>query len=159
MRLKAFTLVETILYLGLFNVIFFAVITLTISLSQNNSASEYKNAIEKNTMFVTEHLTDTFSKGLTVDSANSTFATNLGKVRVTSATGYMQYTVSNGKLTVTNGTNTYELTDKFVNVTMFQVDPVIVLPNTIVGAKIKVTFVSQKYPNLNKTIESYYAFR
>lgn len=159
MRVKAFTLVETILYLALFNVIFFAVITWAIALTQNNRSAEYKNAVEKNAIFISEHLNDTFKKGLSVDSVNSTFDVATGRVRVTSATGYLQYSRNGNILTVTNGINTFDLSDRFVHVTNFTVSPVIVSPNTIVGANITITITAEKFPNLTKTIQSYYAFR
>ncbi len=159
MRLKAFTLIETILYLALFNVIFFSVITWAISLSQSNRNAEFKNAVEKNAIFITEHLNDTFQKGLTIDSVNSTFDDADGKIRITSATGYLEYRRNGNLFTVTNGTSIYSLSDAFVQVTNFRVEPVIVQPNTYVGAKITITITAEKFPTLTKTITSYYALR
>lgn len=159
MRLKAFTLVETILYLALFNVIFFSVITWAIALTQSNRNAEYKNAVEKNAIFLSEHLKDTFQKGISVDQANSTFNVPNGKVRIVNASGYMEYFTTSNKLVVTNGTGTFDLTDKFVNITNFTVSPVIVPPNTVVGANITITITAEKFPTLTKTIQSYYAYR
>ncbi|PIY16828.1 hypothetical protein COZ14_04925 [Candidatus Dojkabacteria bacterium CG_4_10_14_3_um_filter_Dojkabacteria_WS6_41_9] len=159
MKLRAFTLIETLLYLALFNVIFFAVMTWAIALSQNNRDAEYKNAVEKNAILVSEHINDSFQKGLSVDSANSNFDSASSKVRILFDTGYFEYQSNGGVLTVTNETTTFALTDKFVNVTNFTVAPVIVQPNTIVGARITVTFVAEKFPTETKTIQSYYAFR
>ncbi|MCC7303863.1 hypothetical protein IT418_00375 [bacterium] len=159
MKLKAFTLIETILYLALFNIIFFAVITWSIALSQSNRNAEYKNAVEKNAIFLSEHLKDTFKGGISVDSANSTFDATSGKIRVNLSSGFLEYTLVDNKVTVTNGTTTFDLTDRFVHVTKFTVSPVIIPPSTIVGANITLTFVAEKYPTNTKTIQSYYAFR
>lgn len=128
-------------------------------MSESNRKAEHKNAIEKNAIFVSEHLRDTFQRGLSVDPANSTFDSALGKVHILFDAGYFEYRRNGDTLTVTNGTYTFDLTDKFVNVTSFRVSPVIVQPNTIVGARISVTFVAEKFPTETKTIESYYAFR
>lgn len=159
MRTRAFTLIETILYLALFNVIFFSIITWAIAITQNNRSAEYKNAIEKNAIFISEHLQDSFRKGLTIDEANSIFNDTNGKVRVNFTSGYFEYSRNGGMLQGTNGTSTFELIDKFVQITDFNVSPVIVQPNTIVGARITISLSAVKYPNLTKTIESYYAFR
>lgn len=159
MKLKAFTLIETILYLALFNVIFFAVITWGITLTQSNRNAEYKNAIEKNAIFLSEHLGDTFKRGVSVDAANSDFNVSTGKVRVNLASGYLEYENVNNVIKVTNGTSSFDLTDRFVQVTNFTVSPVIIAPNTIIGANITITFVAEKFPTLTKTIQSYYAFR
>lgn len=159
MKLRAFTLIETILYLALFNVIFFSVITWAIALSQSNRNAEYKNAVEKNAIFVSEHLNDTFKRGLTVDSVNSVFNDTNGKVRATFTSGYFEYARAGNTLRVTDGTLTHDLTDKFVLVTEFNVAPVTVEGGVIVGAKIRINFIAEKYPTITKTIESYYAFR
>jgi hypothetical protein len=159
MKLKAFTLIETILYLALFNVIFFSVITWAISLSQSNRNAEYKNAVEKNAIFVSEHLNDSFRRGLSIDNANSTFNDPNGKVRVVFETGYFEYYRSNNVLKVTAGAATHDLTDKFVLVTETHISPVLNDLGVAIGAKIRVTLVAEKYPTITKTIESYYAFR
>jgi len=159
MKLRAFTLIETILYLALFNVIFFAVITWAITLTQSNRNAEYKNAVEKNAMFLTEHLNDTFKRGLTVDAANSTFNDASGKVRVTFSAGYFEYQRSGSMLRVTDGAATYDLTDRFVQITNFTVSPVMLEDSTIVGVKIRISLLAEKFPTVTKTIESYYALR
>lgn len=159
MKIKAFTLIETILYLALFNVIFFAVITWAIALGQSNKIAEYKNALEKNSILVTEHLSDTFKKGVTVDPVNSIFDNADGKVRVTFTSGFLEYSRVGNVFTVTDGTTSYGLTDKFVNVTNFTVSPIIIPPSEIVGARISMTISGVKFPNLTKTLVSYYAFR
>lgn len=159
-RLSAFTLVEAILYLALFNIVFFSVITFTITLTQNNRSAEYKNAVEKNAIFVIEHLKDTFNQGSTIDEASSTFGNNNGKVRITTAGGYRDYSVTSGTFLVQNGTTSHNLTDSLVDVTMFLVEPVYDANNVAVGARITMTLVAEKYPDtISKTIQSYYAFR
>ncbi|MFZ6021983.1 MAG: type II secretion system protein [Patescibacteria group bacterium] len=159
MKTAAFTLIETILYLALFNIIFFVVITWAISLAQNNRTAEYKNALEKNAIFVTSHLKDSFQEANSLDPANSTYNSDNGKVRVSKLASYKEYYLQNQVLKVTDGVNTHDLTDQFVHVTKFNVVPIQNALGTVTGANITVQFTAEKYPQLTKEIESYYAFR
>lgn len=159
MKTNAFTLIETILYLALFNIIFFVVITWAISLAQNNRTAEYKNALEKNTIFITAHLKDTFQDASGLDQSNSILNSENGKVRVTMATGYKEYYIQNQVLKVADGVNTHDLSDKFVHITKFNVTPVQNSLGIVTGAKITVQLTAEKFPQLHKEIESYYAFR
>ncbi|WKZ24045.1 MAG: hypothetical protein QY312_00325 [Candidatus Dojkabacteria bacterium] len=157
-RISAFTLVETILYLALFNIIFFSVITWAITLTQSNRNAEYRNAIEKNAIFVTEHLSDTFRRGRTVVEDESSFHTGQGSVRISTDSDYFDYNVQNQRLRVNRNGGTFLLTDPFVQVTEFRVQPVR-NEGEILGVRVRITFIAEKYPSVTKTIESYYAFR
>lgn len=157
-RSRAFTLVETILYLALFNIIFFSVITWAITLTQSNRNAEYRNAVERNAIFVAAHLADTYRQGLSVDENESVFNLELSSVRIQAPEDYFDYSVSGNRLFVERTGGTYILTDRLVEVTSFEVVPVD-HNDVIVGTRIRITLRAEKYPSVTKTIESYYAFR
>jgi competence protein ComGF len=157
--MRAFTLIETILYLALFNVIFVAVIGFTIALTQNNRMSEYRNAIDKDAILVSEHLQDTMSSANTIDSINSVYTQDNGKIRVNIVSGYREYYLDNGTLKVTNGTQSYDLTSSLVSASRLYIETVVSNAGTQTGAKITIEFVAKKYPSVTKQISSYYDFR
>lgn len=158
--IQAFTLIETILYLALFNIIFASVVGFTISLTQSNKVAEYRNALDKDSMFVSEHLYDTFSKANTIDSINTTFQNNQGKLRLNVEGTYVDYFIDASTLKVTyGGAATYDLTSNLASVTKFYLEPVVNKTGTQTGAKVTLELTSPKYPNVVKTISSYYDFR
>lgn len=156
---KAFTLIETLLYLALFSIIFFSVVTFTISITESNSRAEYKNAVEKNAIYVSEHLAESFALYSTIDSATTIFDSDNSILRLGTGADYKQYSVSSGMFRVTQPTTSYDLLDSMVQVTQFRVVEVLDSRSVRVGARITMTFVSKKYPTIYKTIETFYAFR
>jgi competence protein ComGC len=157
--MKAFTLVETLLYLALFNVVFLSVIGFTIAITQNNRVAEYRNAVDKNTIFVTQHLQDAFSHANAVDAANSVYDTDNGRIRLIQATGYKEYFIENNTLKVTNGLSTYDLSDALASVSKLRVETVLSPTGSQTGARITLRFVSKKYDTVSKEVSTYYDFR
>jgi hypothetical protein len=156
---KAFTLIETTLYLALFNVIFLSVIGFTISITDSNRKAEYSNSIEKNAIFVSEHIQNTFSQSNSIDAVNTVYLQVNGKIRLITKNGYKEYSLSNGVLQVGNGSTTLPISDSKVNVTSFYIEPVSSVTGVQTGAKITIKFTASKYQTVTKSITSYYDFR
>jgi hypothetical protein len=158
-KLTAFTLIETVLYLALFNVIFLSVIGFTISMTESNRKAEYANAIEKNAIFISEHVQQTFSKANAIDAPNTTYLDSNGKIRLQVLGGFKEYSLLNGVVVVGNGTTITPISDSLVTITSFFVEPVTTSTGLQTGAKITINFSASKFPTITKSISSYYDFR
>jgi type II secretory pathway component PulJ len=156
MKSKANTLVEVLLYLGLFGIIFSVAILFTISISQNNNNNDQRARVEKSMIFSNEHLYTSFNKATTLDLANSTFNVDNGKLRLNYAGGYLDYQLTNGRLQISDSGAANYLTDVDVTVSQFLVQQVTDSFANIRGLRITITVSSVKISRISKQTTTFY---
>ncbi len=156
---KGITLLEMLIYLGLFTIIFTTIVTFVLTVAQANQLANRRKGIEKTLIFVNEHLADSFTKVNSVDTANSTFLNNTGVLRLLPSTGYLEYKVVNGKLNFTNASGiSNDITTNEFTVNKFYLEEVKNTAGTTVG--VKLTFqITSVNNNTTDTIQTLYTFK
>lgn len=94
------TLVEVLVYLALFGLIFVSIIEFAISISQSNRVAGKRTEIEKSVITVTQHFSDTVPDGISIDDLNSVYDDDNGVLRVILDPGYVEYRIENGRVVV-----------------------------------------------------------
>jgi len=158
-KLKAITIVETLIYLVLFGVIFIAIIEFFITMRDNNKSAIEKVNLEKVTIFLTNHLSDSFKNSLSIDELNSDFEINSGNIRVIKTGKYIEYSLVNDVLTFSdNGTNKVIL-DPDYKVTRFYLERILNDKNILQGIRMELTVTSIKNSKNTKTIQTSYILK
>jgi len=143
-KLKGISLIEVLIYLAIFSLIFGVIIQYMLSVSENNRKTFLKRDAGNTTIFVSEHLKIDFALATSIDTVNSTFNNSNGKIRLLLPSGYVEYTVLNNRINVNkNGVNNYITTNKFY-VTNFYVEQVLSQSNTLAGARFTIDFYPLK---------------
>jgi Tfp pilus assembly protein FimT len=158
-RINGLTLIEILIYLALFAIIFSSIMQFTLSVAEANQTAEFKNEIERATIFVNEHLNLTFRSITQIDTNNSFFSQNDGKLKLTKLPASYTYSLTNGRLTFNNNGTSVYLTNPNVSVDQFYLERVLAPDSSIVGVRITMNIKAVKKPNLNKTIQTYYSLK
>jgi len=119
-KLQGITLVETLLYIGIFTLIMFTIMNFMLSTQESNRRNDIKTEIHKTSEFLSLHLSDSFEKTLSVNKDTSIFNSNQGQLDINFSSGINQYKVSNNKILFNN----IPLTTPNITVTQFLLEPV-----------------------------------
>ena len=97
-KLNAFTLLETILYIGLFSAVLFIVLSFMLSTQEANMRTERSENIYQSSQFITEHINYTFGKAESINEANSLFEDDNGKLSLIVNSEVKTYEIESQKL-------------------------------------------------------------
>lgn len=150
-NIKAFTLVEVILYIGLFGFIFTTIISFFLVTDEFNKNDKYQIDVAKSAIFVMEHLEESFKNTKSVDSVNSTFDNDNGVLTlVRDDNSTIRYSVSNNRIiALTSTSNFISPGDMIINKFRF----VRVVENGITrGVRFELGIASTKSNRINKNI-------
>ncbi|MCA9385412.1 hypothetical protein KC717_02065 [Candidatus Dojkabacteria bacterium] len=147
--LQGLTLFEALLYLALFSIIFVVVIEIMSTIDQSNNTAKYRAEIDRNIIFVAEHIKESFR---TSESINST---DTGMILLDLAdAGYYQYTDSGSTLYFDNdGIETLPITTSKVAIGTFGVQDVENKDGDVVGVRVLFDISSARDPNIFKDTE------
>lgn len=115
--LRGITLVETIVYLAIFGVVFGAILQFMISVNEQNYRAEFKTNLGKGVMFMTEHINDSMGLATDIEVPSSTFLSDNGVLRLNYSGGFMRYSLNGGRLYFERNAETY-----FVTAPRFAID-------------------------------------
>lgn len=151
---KAMTLVELVVYLALFGLIFLSIMQFVMATNQNNDTARGRNLMEKNTIFLLRHLEQSFSTVQSIDEVNSMFDVEQGKLILNTNQGNKEYQMSSGQLIYSFDGNQYDLIQPGFEATNFKIEKILNNDNQLVGVLITITMDSINILNVNKTISS-----
>ncbi len=151
---RGITLVEALVYLALFGMIFLTMVEFFISMNQGNKQAKYSIDVEKSSIFVLEHLKESFDQATVIDPNLSTFDVDNGVLRLTTGSGYIEYRVSGQHLQIDRNGTTNNITTNGLTMTVFKITKVLNRKNEIVGIKLNFTIRSTKYPSKLKSVET-----
>jgi Tfp pilus assembly protein FimT len=77
-KLKGLTLIETVLYIGLFSIILLMVVSFMLSTQQSTEKTNSSEDLFKSSQFIIQHINHTFENSYSVDEANSSFEVDSG---------------------------------------------------------------------------------
>jgi competence protein ComGC len=146
-RLKGFTLVETMMYIGLFSIIIIMVISFMISTQQSTAKTEKEEAIFRSSQFISQHLKHTIKEADSLDEANTVFDNDDGKISLIMPTGTKVYQLFEQRLSFDSTliSNSKILVDKF-HITPIYDDL------DIVGLKIEIELIDKMDQSISDTI-------
>ena len=146
-NIKAFTLVEIIVYMALFAMVFILIIEFTISIKQINSSTNNSTRIDNSALFANQALESTLSTMETVVAGSSAFDSDNGVLNVILKSGQViEFKIEAGKLKITRGGVSNFITPDGVIVTRFRITPIytadISLTN-VIGVKMELAMYVQ----------------
>jgi hypothetical protein len=156
LKVRATTLIETLIYIGLFGIIFGAILQFTLMISESSQNAEYRNELDRATILVTEHLSESFDTFDSIDLNNSFFYQDNGKIKLIKGSNSYSYSILNNRLRFDrNGVINY-LINPNVNIQSFYLERITAADSTITGVRVKITLYSVKKPTLTKTVQTNY---
>lgn len=81
-KLKGFTLIETVLYIGLFSIILLMVVSFMLMTQQSAERTKKRGSLHQTSQFIIQHINYTFEKSISIDDVGSTFEIDQGKLRI-----------------------------------------------------------------------------
>ena len=153
-RFKAITLVESLIYLALFGLIFLAVMQFFITLRGNNQLTLEKANLEKVNTYLNNHFSDSFLNTLYIDETNSIFTNNNGRIRIVKAGGYKEYSLNSGVLTYSDNGIIKTILDPDYKIDKLRFDKILNEDNLLQGIRIELKIVSIKNINNFKDIHT-----
>jgi type II secretory pathway pseudopilin PulG len=147
-RLKGVTLIETMLYIGLFSVIIIIVLNFMLSTQEATQRTDARSNISNISNFISQHINYSFNKALSVDQGTSIFDSSQGLLALQFPDGNKQYTLSNSRIYFDG----IPITPSNTSVASFTLHPVYRGLDTIIGVKIDIDILSNKNPSITDTI-------
>lgn len=143
-RLKGITLIETMLYIGLFSVIIIIVLNFMLSTQEATQKTQSRSDVHRVAEFVSQHINHSFNKTLSVNPLTSIFDSSQGVLDLQFTEGSKQYTISNSRLYFDG----IPITPTNVTINSFTVQPVYKGTDTIIGIKTDIDILSRKDPSV-----------
>ena len=159
-KVKAFTIIETVIYLGIFAFIFIAVVQFYFTVARGNQLAGERNEIQKAIIFLDQHMKSSFESSVDVDTLNSTFNNDNGVLSLNTTSGYVEYSVSSNRILFDeNGTfSDYVTTDDFI-ITKFYLEEIEDSDSIVVGVKLTLDISSRVLPDtVTETYVTSYIF-
>ncbi len=135
---KGVSLIETILYLALFAIIFTSVVSFMLAVSENNRIAKARNRVESSMIFVTEHISESFDLATSIDVDETVFEDSSGVLTLVTPSGLVEYSVDSGRLMYNSGGSSTPLTIPDIVVTNCYLEQVLDKTSEVVG--IRITF-------------------
>ncbi len=154
----AMSLIEVIVYLALFGVIFLLIIQFVIDTNKNNNFSRHRNIIEKTGLFTFRHLDLNIKPGITLDEVQSVFDTESGKIVFTKDAIIYQYYILNNRLYFNDGTETSEMLDPNIKINSLLVQKVINNDETV-GIRVSIELESISMETVTKNVSTMYLIK
>ncbi|HCC67925.1 TPA: hypothetical protein DEP90_01770 [Patescibacteria group bacterium] len=148
-RLKGITLMETVLYIGLFSVITLIILNFMLSLQETTLRTKRKSDLHQASEFMIRHLDYSFTKALSINELNSVFENSNGVLELMFESGNKQYYLTDSKFYF-NGTS---LTTSSILVSDFFVTPVYTGSSNLTGVKINMILISSEDVNFTKSVD------
>ncbi len=152
---KGFTLIETLLYLALFGVIFFSIMQFFYSASELNLNADANNNIRKNNLFITNHFDTSVEDTISIDLANTDFDIDLGKIRLITNEGFIEYSTNSSQLFVNRNNQINSISDSNIYITRLRFSEVN-FETELKGFKVEIDFQSNKNNRLTESISKIY---
>lgn len=154
---SGFTLIETLMYVGIFAVFFITVVQFSLNIQDNNLIATYRKVVATNSVYVANHLQDSFKNSTSVNTTTSVFDVTNGRLRIENGSNFYDYSLSNSILFVNINGTSYQLLYDDVQVTGFLVEKVVDSTSQIIGVRLSITYASAKKFSVNlSTVTMYY---
>jgi hypothetical protein len=156
---KGLTMVEILIYIAIFGLFFSTLVGFLFTVADNNRKAGYRKDIIRNITLTTEHLIDTFKVSTSIDTANSTFNSNNGRISLNSPTNTYIYNISANRIQLDKSGQISYLTESKLKVERFYLEEVRAANGTAIGARMTLELSSVKYPNLKNSVTTMFSIK
>jgi hypothetical protein len=150
---KGLTLVETMIYLALFALIFFVVMNFVMAVAENNRIATARGRIETSLIFLLEHLQENFDVVDSINGTGSVFENDAGVLQLTLSSTTMQYSLSNGRVMYDYSGVSVPLTPPDVQVNKFYLEQVLNTESALSGVRFTIVITTEEN-DATETIET-----
>lgn len=147
-KLKGVTLIEAMLYIGLFSIIIMIVLNFMFSTQEATLRTNRRSQLNTASEFVNQHINYSFSNALRINEENCAFGNNQGILELQLQEGNRQYTMSNGRLYY----DSIPITPTNVVVSSFSLTPVHDRNSVLIGVRTEVLLLSKGDTSLTDTL-------
>jgi len=151
-----FTLIESLVYIGIFGVFFITVVQFTLNVQESNLNANHRKLISTNSMYVSNYLQDSFNNSTTVNNSVSVFDNTNGVLRIENGTDFFEFRLSNNILVVNKNGVEFQLLYDDVIVNSFKVEKVLDTASQISGIRISINYVSLKKTAITLALTTMY---
>lgn len=143
-NLKGITLIETIIYIGIFALFLPIVMNFMLSTQESTRRNNYNLQLSKSVEFISEHLDYSFEKVKSIKEEDCIFNEDRGVLVLNTTNETVSYTVSNSKIYY----NTTPITPSNMSITQFRIEPIYNHLNIATGVRIFVALQSKHDPSM-----------
>ncbi len=154
-RLKGITLIESLVYIGLFAIIIIMILNFMLSAQESTLKNIRKSNLHHSSTLVVQHFEDSFNSVQRVNDINSVFEDDNGRLELISETGAKQYSLINSRIYYDG----VAITPTSISVTKFHLEPVYQGKEDILGVILKVDLISNKDNSLSERINMLFTIR
>ena len=147
-RLKGITLVETLLYIGLFSIIIVIIMNFMLSAQEATRRNDINSNISRTAELITQHLSYSFDRTISVNELNSVFNNNIGVLELNFANESKQYTLIDSTLYF----DSIPITPSTISVNQFLLEPTYKNGTTIIGVRITIELQSKIDSTFRQTV-------
>jgi hypothetical protein len=153
-KLKGLTLIETILYVGLFSIILLMVVSFMLTTQQSTDKTERTESLYTSSQFITQHINYTFENATSVDEINSIFEIEPSKLSLSIDTLNKIYELQNDELHYDG----VSISPPDISVERFFITP-LYKETDIIAVRFEILLRDKKDPNLSQEINLLSTFR
>lgn len=151
-----FTLFEVLLYVALFGLIFTAILQYAMTMTQFNAIARERTKVNKEILFVNEHLRDSAGKSIAINEPQSVFGENVGTIVFAASGGTFRYRVFNNTLYFFDGKDENAITSPLCKVTQFRLDAVRDADDVLIGFRARITLSTKGDYSESRSSDSSY---
>ena len=153
-KLKGFTLIETMLYIGLFSIILLMAVNFMLTTQQSSEKTEERSSLHQTSQFIIQHINYTFEKASSIDEDTSTFEDDQGKLTIMVDTLPKVYELLNQELYY----DSIAISPPDITVERFYLTP-IYKESDIIAVRIEILLKDKKDTQLTEEINLLSTFR
>lgn len=139
---KGFTLVETLVYIAIFTVFFATIIQFSLSIEESNRIANLRKLLSNNSIYLVNHINDTFSKSQVIEESLSIFDSNSSKIYLRNGVTTFEYIKSQNQIVFKRSGVSSELNYDGVRLDRFVANKITDNSNDILGIRISATLVA-----------------
>jgi len=155
-KIISITLVETIVYLALFAIVFGVVVQFSFSVSEANTNALIDSEVEKSLLFIHSHFKTTLTNKIVLNETESIFESNNSKLVFTLNGNLITYDLVDGRIRITREGLSNFINNPFNNATSFNVERVFDKNMITTGLRISATLRSNSNPNISRKFTNLY---
>gem|GEM_PF-1382618 len=150
------TLVEVLVYLALFAMIFVTFIRLFWYVSENNQRATYRGELDRSSMFVFEHLNTVVDNASSINDELSSFATEEGVLSMQVNGAEVSYSLANGVLFYQSGGVATPITSEKYGVERFYLEQVLNSSDELIGVRVTLLVKPVQMDDMSFTLTTTY---
>jgi len=154
-RIKGITLIESVVYIGLFSIIIIMILNFMLSAQESTLRNIRKSNLHHSSTLIAQHFENSFDTVLGISNLNSVFDNDNGRLELLFEMGAKQYTLVNSRIYF----DTVAITPPSISVTKFNLTPVYQGKVDIQGILLSVDLVSNKDSSLSERINMLFTIR